>query len=265
MDFSKSYEVTNQYGDIVRIFGSGIYEHDSYFKAPISIGTDFCILLVLVPLFICSYIRDIREDTNATRIRLMSAYAVALYYAASLAFGVTYNRLHLVYIALFACSLFGTFVTFRTIQTSDLNFTATKGIGTFLVLTGIALIVAWMPDIIPAMLSGEPLSLIEVYTTEITYVLDMGIIAPLCLVCVHLLNKKDNLGTVIFAILSTTCIFVGIMMIPQAICQMRSGYEMPTQVFVGKSGSFIALGGFALYFDRKLYSALQRNRRALSS
>ena len=35
---------------------------------------------------------------------------------------------------------------------------------------------AWLPDIIPTLIKDSPLALIEVYTTEPTYVLDMGII-----------------------------------------------------------------------------------------
>lgn len=261
MDFSKGYDVTNQYGTVVRIFGNGIYAHDSFFKAPILIGTDFCILFALVPLFIYTYIRNIINNTNISRVKLMSVYAVSLYYAASISFGVTYNRLHLVYITLFACSLFGMFSVLRTIRIDELNFKASIGYKIFLVMAGIALIIAWMPDIIPTVFSGKSLSLIEVYTTEITYVLDMGIIGPLCLVCLYLLNKGDNLGTLILAILFKACIIVGIMIIPQTICQMLSGYEIVLPVLIGKSVSFVILGGFALYFNSKLYSRLLRGQK----
>lgn len=256
MNFSKGYDVINQYGTVVKIFGNGIYEHDSFFKAPISIGTDFCILFVLVPLFIYTYVCNLINDTNISRVKLMSVYAVSFYYAASISFGVTYNRLHLVYIALFTCSLFGMFSVLRTIQINELNFKASIGNKIFLVAAGIALIIAWMPDIIPTVFSGKSLSLIEVYTTEVTYVLDMGIIGPLCLVCLYLLKKDDNLGTLILAILFKACIIVGIMMIPQTICQILSGYEVALPALIGKSASFVVLGGFALYFNKKLYSRL---------
>lgn len=141
-------------------------------------------------------------------------------------------------------------------KTEELNYEVTKGIGVFLILAGIALISAWMPDIIPTIISGTSLPLIEVYTTEITYVLDMGIIGPLCLVCLYLLKKKDKLGIVILASLLKACIIVGIMMIPQTICQILSGYEVILPVLIIKSGSFVLLGGFALYFNRKLYVGL---------
>ena len=49
---SYSYEVVNQYGESIRMWGAGIYAHDSYFKASIFIGSDFTILIFVVPLTI---------------------------------------------------------------------------------------------------------------------------------------------------------------------------------------------------------------------
>lgn len=40
----------------------------------------------------------------------------------------------------------------------------------FLIVTGISLFVAWLPDIITSIKNGTSLDLIEVYTTEITYI-----------------------------------------------------------------------------------------------
>jgi hypothetical protein len=91
MDFTKSFDVVNQYGDTVAIFGSGIYSGDTYFKAPILIGTDFCILFVVVPLFIQFLTKKKKGNSNINRLNLMALYAVAFYYSASIAFGVKYN------------------------------------------------------------------------------------------------------------------------------------------------------------------------------
>ena len=256
MNFNNSYDVINQYGDVVKIYGSGIYASDSYFKAPISIGTDFAVLLLLVPLMIINTIQSFKIHSTANMLKKFSLYTVALYYISSYSFGVKYNELHLVYILLFTCSLFGVFFLARKIDRTDLKFQATKGINTFLIICGIALIVAWMPDIIPSLINGSSLSLIEVYTTEITYVLDMGIIAPLCFICLILLKKKDSLGVIILAAILQLCFFVGIMIIPQSICQIISGANIPMPVILTKGASFVVLGGFAYYFNQRIYKRL---------
>lgn len=256
MNFEHAYNFVNQYGHTVEIFGYGIYANDSYFKAPISIGSDFCILLVVVPLFVYTYLQYRKKGDTTTEIKLISMYAVAFYYGASIAFGVTYNQIFLVYVLLFTSSLFGMFAHIRKVSVEQ-KVTVTKGLSAFMIVTGVALIVAWLPDIISAMVMGGTLPLIGVYTTEITYVLDMGIISPMCFVCLYLLKKKEGLGVVLLTGLLKLCIIVGIMIIPQSICQVLSGAEIALPVLVTKGLSFVVLGGFALYFNRKLYRELE--------
>ena len=209
MNFDYGYDFINQYGHTVKIFGYGIYANDSYFKAPISIGSDFCILFVVVPLFLFTYLQYQKKGDVISEIKLISIYAVAFYYAASIAFGVVYNQIFLVYVLLFASSLFGMFAHIRKVNVKQ-NITVTKGLSIFLVIAGIALLVAWLPDIIFAMAAKSTLSLIGVYTTEITYVLDMGIISPMCFICLYLLKKKDGLGVILLSVLLKACIIVGI-------------------------------------------------------
>lgn len=252
MNFEHAHDFVNQYGHTVKIFGYGIYANDSYFKAPISIGTDYCILFMLVPLFLYTYVQYRKKGDVISEMKLISVYAVAFYYGASIAFGVTYNQIFLVYVVLFTCSLFGMFVHIKRVRIQQ-KITVTRGLSVFLIVAGIALIVAWMPDIISSLITGETLPLIGVYTTEITYVLDMGIISPLCFVCLYLLKKKEGLGVVLLSILLKLCIIVGIMVIPQTVCQVLSGLEMELPVLATKVLSFVALGGFALYFNKKMY------------
>lgn len=159
MNFGYSHDFINQYGHTVKIFGYGIYANDSYFKAPISIGTDFCILLVLLPLFLYTYLQYRKKGDTIFEIKLISVYAVAFYYGASIAFGVTYNQIFLVYVLL-------------------------------------------------------------------------GVLLKLCII-------------------------VGIMVIPQTICQSLSGVELPLPVLATKVLSFVALGGFAFYFNNRAYQQLE--------
>lgn len=256
LDFSYAHDFINQYGQTVSIYGYGIYAFDSYFSAPIFIGTDICILFFVVPMFIYIYINYRRGNSFTSELKLISVYAVVFYYAASISFGITYNRLFLSYVALFSCSLFGMMMHIKKIDWNQ-TIKVTKGLNLFLILSGIALMVAWLPDIIPTLIYGGTLSLIGVYTTNITYVLDMGIISPLCFLCLYLLKKKNPTGTMILLILLKLCIVVGIMMIPQTVCQALSGGNIPLPALITKSLSFVALGGFAWYFNKRIYKELE--------
>ena len=252
MDFSKSSSYVNQYGDTVRLFGSGIYKADSYFKAPIFIGTDIAVLFFLVPMLIAAIVKDIKTTDYKTKLRLVSVEAVALYYACSLCFGVKYNRIFLLYAALFAL-LFFTFIRhMRNCCSCRISYEMKKGDVVFLVFSGISLCVAWLPDIIPTIITGEPLALIENYTTEATYILDLAIISPLCFIALFLLKKKDSLGTIIYSLLLQSIIVVAVMMITQSAVQFLSGIDLPLAVPVTKSLIFVALGIVAVFLQKRL-------------
>lgn len=258
----KSFEITNQYGDIVKIFGNGIYAHDSYFKAPILIGSDLTMLFLVVPMMIIALIAEIKNRTMKSKLFLTALTATVFYYAASIAFGVTYNSLLLAYIALFSCSLFALIILVKNISTVDLRKIQkwnlpSKGLSVFLLLTGIALFIAWLPDIIISLLNGKSLTLIEIYTTEITYVLDMGILSPLMFICLFLLKKKDGLGDIVLAIILLLCSIIGVMLPIQTLFQALAGIEIPVPALITKIGIFVVLAAFATYYNTKLYKNLE--------
>jgi hypothetical protein len=258
----QSYSVTNQYGQKVEIFGSGIYKYDSYNKAPVFIGSDAVMLIVVTPLLVISLINEIKRRTVKSKLFLTSMLGVVLYYAASISFGVTYNSYQLIYIALFSCSFFAFIMSVKNIDAAGLRSAQSwslpsKGISVFLILSGVALFVAWLPDIIGALLAGTTLPLIEVYTTEITYVLDMGIISPLMFACLYLLKKKNGLGDILLAVILMLCTVIGVMLPAQTVFQVMAGIETPIPVLITKVAIFVVLAVFAFIFNTKLYRKLK--------
>jgi hypothetical protein len=258
----KAFDFVNQYGDTVRIYGDGLYARDSNFMAPISRGTDFTIICFVIPLLIVALILDMKKKSLKNRLFLMSVISVFTYYSASISFGVTYNMLHLVYIALFSASLFGLIIAIgsldkKQVEESMGDALPYKGIYIFLALTGIALIVAWLPDIINSLVTGRSLELIEIYTTAVTYVLDMGVIAPAALICLFQLKKRRGIGYILLEMLLTVCIVIGIMLPIQTIFQVSSGIELPLVVIVTKVAIFVLLALFALYLNIKFFKNMK--------
>lgn len=78
IDFTSAYSFINQYGQEVSIHGYGIYAFDSYFKASIPIGTDFCILFILMPMFLYTYIQYRQSKDSLTELKMISVYSVSL-------------------------------------------------------------------------------------------------------------------------------------------------------------------------------------------
>lgn len=259
-----SYEAVNQYGSSIKMWGSGIYAHDSYFKAPIFIGSDFTILIFVIPMAALSFIKAGKTPSIEHCIRIFGVWSLLLYYSSSLAFGVTYNNLHLIYIALFGVSFFGTVFVLAKLHTASMQngnsfpYLATKGMKVFLIISGIALFTAWLPDIVTSIVKGTSLELIEVYTTEITYVLDMGIISPLIFITYFLAKRKSFMGYVLIRMIFKICAVVGIMLPIQTIFQMMAGIIIPVPALVTKVFSFMMLAVFAVFFEHQLKCRIKK-------
>lgn len=252
----------NQYGDSVKIYGDGLYAYDSYFMAPIFRGTDFTILCIAIPILIAALVLDLKRKKLKNRLFLMSVIALFTYYSASISLGVTYNVLHLVYIVLFSASLFGLIIAITSIDEKQVvenmgDALPFKGIYIFLGLVGIALIVAWLPDIINSLILGRSLELIEIYTTQITYVIDMGVIAPTAWICLLQFKKRSAIGYILLELLLTVCSIIGIMLPIQTAFQLMAGISLPIGAIVTKVAIFIILAIFALYFNIKFFKNIK--------
>lgn len=253
---SEVYTSVNQYGETIKMWGSGIYCHDSFFKAPIFIGSDLVMLFVTSPLLLLLLVKDMQKKSDKSRLQLVSVLVWILYYSASLCFGVTYNKIFLLYTLLFSASLFGVIVGLFDVAKRNYKVPECmrgKAFGIFLIISGISTFVAWFPDILKSFSVGT-LDLIEVYTTEITYVLDMGIISPTAFLCLYLIKKKNPMGFVLMSVLSIGIIIVGIMMISQTVFQILAHINVPIPALISKSLIFLMLGIYAAVLTNKMYS-----------
>lgn len=262
---NNTYETINQYGDSIKIFGTGIYAHDSYFKAPIFIGTDFTILVVVLPLFILSFFKLKKKRTVENYITCFAIFALILYYAASISFGITYNNLHLLYISLFGMSFYGSIfllaklITISTSHHFSFQYSVTKGMVVFLIISGICLFIAWLPDIILSLMNGKSLELIEVYTTEITYVLDMGLISPMMFLILYLIKRRMFIGYVLFRMILKICMVIGIMLPIQTIFQLMAGIQIPLPALITKVCTFVLLAFFAALYEHRIKQTVVAN------
>ena len=121
-----------------------------------------------------------------------------------------------------------------------------------MIVTGISLFVAWLPDIITSIKNGTSLDLIEVYTTEITYVLDMGIISPLMFITYYLSRQENFMGYVFIRMIFKICMCIGIMLPIQTVFQLLAGISMPIPALITKVLIFVVMAVFATYFEHRI-------------
>lgn len=254
--------VKSIYGNEIELYGNGIYKNDNAFLVPIFRGTDFVIFFIVVPILLLLVFLDKKWQSFKSLLGLLSFLFVIFYYAFNLAFGVIFNELHLVYTVLISVSFFVLLIGIKTLSSAyaedfTTSFKITTGLKIFIITSGIALFVAWLPDIINAHVSNKPLSYLENYTTSITYILDMGFISPLLFLSLILLKKHVFWGVSLFSMLLCLSMLIGIILPCQTWFQIQSGIEIPLPELITKVIMFIILSVFALYFSVNLFKRIK--------
>ncbi|SNX53906.1 hypothetical protein [Thermoanaerobacterium sp. RBIITD] len=249
------FYVNNIYGNSVQMYGNGLYANDTYFKAPIQRGTDLVTLFLAIPLLVYLILYN-KQNMIKCRLMLVSVLSYFLYYSASLAFGVSYNILFLVYIMLFSSSLFAFMVGITGIESKSISDKISdkmlrRSIAIYMVFAGSSVFV-WLFEIIGALSTGKPPISLGIYTTEPTYVLDLGIIAPSAFTCAILLFRKKSLGYIYAAILLVLNAFVGVVVISQTMFQKIAGINISVQEFITFVGVFIIMSFIAAFLNARL-------------
>ena len=262
-DSGQSFEVESVHGEKVEMFGSGIYRTESMFKAPINKGTDAIIFVVIIPMFIFALIYSIEGLLKAQIIHLI-CLTVFLYYSASVAFSVSYNRLFLVYIIQFSVCLCLFICQLKKVASADYfdvrwDKTPQKGLIAFLIFGGLSVFV-WLIEIIVSLKSGNPLTTLGMSTTEPTFVLDIGIIAPACFYTAYLIYHKKLEAYIYAVLLLSLNAVIGLIVISQTFFQYNYGVINSLHEYVIYVGIFAVMSVFALVLDVKVIKALKMSQ-----
>lgn len=253
------FTFTTLHGQTVQINGQGIYHFDTYFKAPIFRGTDALTLLVCIPLFVLAITLYNRGSLRGGLL-LNGVLAFFLYNSASIALGAAYNNLFLLYIAYFSASVFAFVLTFKSIDVQTLSSQIIpglphRGIAALMFVSGMALFFAWLGDIIGPLLQGGVPGIAS-YTTEVTYVFDLGIVAPVCILAGILILRRAPISYLLTSIMLIMLAIVGLMVTTQTVFQLLAGITLTTGEFIGKSASFMLLALFAVWLVVRLFRCI---------
>jgi hypothetical protein len=247
------YNFSTLYGETVQIYGQGVYEHDTVFSAGASLGADLIALFVALPLLVISFVLYRRGSLRGGFL-LASALAYYLYYSASLGFIVAYNNLYLVYLALFSASFFAFILSLTMFDLPTLpNRISARlpklGLTIFMFVAGSGTAFIWLSDVINALTTGGVPEALGVNISLITYTLDVGIIAPATLLAGVQLLRRAPLGYLLTGILTIMLALIGAMVVGQTIMQLNVGVELSPGQMVGKVGTWVVMGGIALWLS----------------
>lgn len=218
-------------GEMVNIYGKGIYQHMSKEVAIQGIAQDIVTLLLATPLLLISYFFALR---NSLKWRLVLSGTLA-YFLVTYAFYLNmamYNVLFLIYAALMGLSFFALAIVVATFELEKLKEafqgnSALKFDGIFLICNAIAISILWLSIVVPPLLDGTfyPKAL-EHYTTLIVQGNDFGLLLPIAIVSGYLMLKKKQPA---FLLVPVYIVFLSLLMtalVAKVVYMGASGYNI---------------------------------------
>ncbi len=249
-----SFEVTNMYGDTVKIFGDGIYAYNSILNVSSRLGADITGIIGAIALIFLSIWKS---KPLWAEILKTSVTLYLTYYAVLLVFGLSMNQLYFLYVACFGIGIFSSCISVKELFNMivipiSLKEKKCKGTAVFLIITGIVIALIWISCILPVTINGEFGSLLGIQTNEITYGIDFGITCPLLIMCGRWILQKKDIGYKTAPLLLNMLAFIALLVIMQRAYCIKLGVEIPIQALISLIISFVILGVIAFCLFVKL-------------
>ncbi|WP_197028369.1 hypothetical protein [Bacillus sp. EB01] len=185
-------------GEIIDLYGKGLYKHDSVSGAEQEIAQDIVTLVLGIPLLIVSLFLS-NKGLLKGRLLLAGTLGYFLYTYASYSFLSAYNPFFLIYVLLMSTSFFAFTLTLTSFNTNALaaRFKETmpvRFLGGVLIFLGFAIGLMWIGRIVPS-LTGRVVPVgLDHYTTLVIQALDLGFVVPIGIVAGWMLLKKRPTG-----------------------------------------------------------------------
>ncbi|HET9221951.1 MAG TPA: hypothetical protein VFO07_05570 [Roseiflexaceae bacterium] len=227
------YLYTNHRGETVMINGHGLYYYDTVSTAAQMLGNDLITLVVGLPLLLASAWLTFRGSLRG-RLLLTGTLGFFLYTYMSMATLAAYNSLFLVYVALFALSLYAFILSMLSFDLADLprHFSPHLPYGWIagvLFAVGGFLFLAWMGRIVPPLLRNQTPAL-ENTTTLVIQTMDLALIVPLAVLSGILLLRRSAWGYLLASVYVMKAITMGLAVSSMAITMALSG--VPDSLFI---------------------------------
>ena len=192
------YPLTSFRGEKVMINGHGLYYYDTVSSAAQMQGNDIITLGVGLPLLVISTWLAFRGSLRG-RLLLTGTLGFFLYAYMSMSMLAAYNVLFLVYVALFALSLYAFILSMLSFDLTDLprHFSEKlprRWIAAVLFAVGCFLSLAWVGRVDLEWINPQTPAALENTTTRVIQAMDLALIAPLAILSGILLLRGSAWG-----------------------------------------------------------------------
>ncbi len=239
--------VTTPRGQLAQLAGDGLYRYDTVFTAAGNTAVDAVVLACGIPLVVRAWL-DHRARSPRGTLLLTGSLGYLLYVYANYALGVAFNPLYLAYVTLFSASLFGLLAAFAATDRAVLSAVASnpevphRSLSRFLLASAAVTSAVWLQQLVPALLRGAAPPLLDVYTTTVTYSLDLAVVAPSAALAGLLVRRREPLGYLLAVPLLVTIVLLMPTITLSTVLQAAAGISFTPAEALGPIAGFGVLG-----------------------
>lgn len=224
---SGEYEFKSLQGQIITIYGKGIYGNNSVSAVIQAIPQDIVTLILGIPLILTSLYMT-RRGLIKGRILLGGALGYFLITYAMYTFIAMYNRLFLVYILLMSTSFFALTLTLLSFDIDKLssyfnNRLPIKFIGGYLVLSTSLIGLLWLSRVFPSLINGSVPLEVEHGTTLPVQAFDLALFLPAIFLAGLLLIKKRPFGYLLAPVATITNVIIMAALLSKGVSMALAG------------------------------------------
>jgi hypothetical protein len=206
------FDFTSVHGQTVRLYGDGIYKFDSASIVAQAKAQDALTLFIALPLLLVGMYFTWKKSFRGQML-LTGLLGYFLYTYGSMSFASAYNPFFLIYVTLFALSLFAFILAMMAVDVDEVNARLSAnfprtGLAVVCIVAGLFFLLAWGGGrVLAPLMAGTYPDVLEHYTTLTIQVLDLGLVMPTAFLTAYLLLKRERWGVplaVVFIIKGAT-------------------------------------------------------------
>jgi hypothetical protein len=226
---------------------------------PQNLGTDLVTLLLGIPLLAAAAVA-MQGGSQRARVFWLGALGLLVYVYGMYALGVRWNRLFLLYVALFGLSLFTLII--GLVGTDAVRIRAglkarapVRSVAAYLIVIAVMVAAMWLAEEMAALLRGAvPPTVLQFETpTNIVHVFDLAVVLPAMALAAVMLLRDRLWGYVLAGMLLVKATAIGLWVIAMIWFSARRGIGTPA-AYAGFFGLLTAVGGM---FTWRFLSALE--------
>lgn len=213
INFKNEYNFMTVYGELVTIYGGGIYKYHTTAQVYQAIPHDMVNLLLALPALAVSFIYT-RKGSLKAKLFFMGVTLYLLFTYTVYSFYTMYNKLFICYVAIMGLCFYTLYLTLKQVdasQVKDLFKTKypNKLVGGTLIFIATLMTLFWIKTVLETIFYGTiPVQDLAQSTTLVAQAIDLGLILPLIFVMGIKLYKKKAEAYVAAVVIPVFLIFM---------------------------------------------------------